>query len=336
MKFTKMHGLGNDFILINCIDQSVSRPGVLARELCDRHLAVGGDGLLLVYASTCADFRLRYFNRDGSEGEMCGNGLRCAAKYVYEKGLSNEGELCIETEVGQLNVFLDVQDGEVCSVTEELGAPRLRRREIPVAVGNPDSFMINESVEFANGMMTQLTAVKIGPPHVVGFVDDLEVVNVCELGSSIRLLKDTFPAGVNVNFAQVFGENKLKIRTYERGVEDETLACGTGAAAAAVAASLLGKTNERGSIIVVCRGGEVSIRLEHNAERITNVFLTGPAKMVFEGCIASTTTSSKTECAIASLLDQNQGADAPKGVIAEHIRGVRSVDMVAKSEKGGM
>lgn len=271
---------------------------------------MGGDGLLLVYASTSADFRLRYFNRDGSEGEMCGNGLRCVARYVYEKGLTDKRELCIETEAGQLNVFLDVQDNEVSSVTVDLGAPKLRRREIPIAVGDPDSFMINESVELANGTMTQLTAVKIGPPHVVAFVDNLEAVDVCKLGPSIGLLKDAFPAGVNVNFAQVIGGNTLKIRTYERGVEDETLACGTGAAAAAVASSLLGKTNERGSIIVVCRGGEVSIRLEHDAERITNVFLTGPAKTVFEGCIASTATSSKTECAIASLLDRDQGADA--------------------------
>ncbi len=295
MRFTKMHGLGNDFILINCIDRSISRLDLFAKEVCDRHLGVGGDGLLLVYGSACADFRMRYFNRDGSEGEMCGNGLRCVAKYVYEKGLTADGELCIETEAGLLNVFLDVQDGEVSSVTVELGEPKLRRREIPVAVGNPDSLMINESVELANGITMQLTAVKIGAPHAVVFVDDLEAVDVCELGSLVRHLKDTFPVGVNVSFAQTLEDNKLRIRTYERGVEGETLACGTGAAASAVAASLVGKARDGRNVIVACKGGEISARLARDSERITNVFLTGPAKTVFEGNISSPPESCRTE-----------------------------------------
>jgi len=296
VKFTKMHGLGNDFILVNCMEQSIGRPGALAKELCDRHLGIGGDGLLLVYARTSTNFGLRYFNRDGSEGEMCGNGLRCAGKYVYEKGLTDKRKLCFETKAGRLNVVLDGQDGEVSSVTVDLGVPKLRKKEIPVAVGDPDRFMIDESVELESGVMMQLTAIKIGPPHAVAFVDDLEVVDVCVLGSSIRLLKDTFPVGVNVNFVQVLGEDKLKIRTYERGVEDETLACGTGAAAAAVAASLLRKVNGRASIVVGCRGGEVSIRLEHDAERMTNVFLKGPAETVFDGCMATAMRNGEMEC----------------------------------------
>jgi len=283
MKFTKMHGLGNDFIVINCMTQEVKDSSTLAQVMCDRHFGVGGNGVILILPSTVADadFRMTYINADGSEGEMCGNALRCFAKYVYEKRLTNSLKVRIETRAGIKEAWLNVRDGKVVSVSTDLGVPRLKRKEVPVALGDPDDVMLEERIRLEDGEEVNLSAINTGPPHAVMFVDDVESIEVCKMGRLIRQ-HEIFPRGVNVNFAQVLAKNVFKVRTYERGVEDETMACGTGAAAVSVTASLLGIAPED-SIKVVFRGGELSVKLVREKGWIRNVLLTGPAVTVFEG-----------------------------------------------------
>jgi len=283
MRFTKMHGLGNDFILINCIEEHVEDPSGLAKDLCDRHFGVGADGILLVLPSDCADFRMRLFNHDGSEGEMCGNGIRCFAKYVYARGLSKKEKLNIETLDGTKEVELTVQRGRVESIKVDLGVPKLRRKEVPVAQGNPETIMLGEEVNIPDYGKLKITAVNTGVAHAVLFVEDIEKIDVIRLGSLIRNFRKLFPEGTNVNFAQILGRDHLKVRTYERGVENETLACGTGAAAVSVSAALLNKIDPTKTLKLEFKKGEFQIKVKMEKGKIENVYMSGPAKIVFEG-----------------------------------------------------
>ena len=283
MRFTKVHGLGNDFILINCIEERVSNPSILAKDLCDRHFGVGADGILLVLPSDRADFRMRLFNSDGSEGEMCGNGIRCFAKYVYEKGLSKKGKINIETHAGIKTVELTIQSNKVALIKVDLGLPKLRKKEVPVTLGNPEDMMLDENINTPDVGELKLTAVNTGVPHAVLFVDDVEATDVIGLGSSIRNFREVFPKGTNVNFVQGLESNHFKIRTYERGVEDETLACGTGAVAVSVAVALLNKIDPTKIIKIDFKGGEIKTEVNMQNEKIKNVYMYGPAKTVFEG-----------------------------------------------------
>jgi diaminopimelate epimerase len=283
MRFTKMHGLGNDFILINCIEEHVEDPSGLAKDLCDRHFGVGADGILLVLPSDCADFRMRLFNHDGSEGEMCGNGIRCFAKYVYDKGLSKKEKLNIETLAGIKTVELTIQDEKAVSMRVNLGSPKLRKEEVPVTLGNPDDMMLDEKVNIPSWGEQKLTAVNTGVPHAVLFVDEVETTDVIGLGSSIRKFRKIFPEGTNVNFVQFLERNHFKVRTYERGVENETLACGTGAVAVSVAVALLNKIDSTKILKLDFKGGEIKTEVNTQNKKIKNVYMSGPAKIVFEG-----------------------------------------------------
>jgi len=283
MKFTKMHGLGNDFILINCIKQEIKEPSELAKEVCDRHFGIGADGILLVLPSECADFKMKLFNYDGSEGEMCGNGIRCFAKYIYEKNLSKKEKINIETLAGIKIAELSIQDNKVVSIRVDMGLPKLKKKEVPVTFGNPDDMMLNEEIKLPNGEKLKLTAVNTGVPHTVLFVDNIEAVNVLKLGSLIRHFKEVFPEGTNVNFVQILEKNNFKVRTYERGVENETLACGTGATAVSVAVTLLNRTDANKPIKLTFKGGEIKTEIKMEDGRIKNIFMIGPAKIVFEG-----------------------------------------------------
>ena len=280
--FTKMHGLGNDFVMIDCRDNKLagfSSPNGLnslnglSTRLCDRRFGIGADQLLLLYPSDVADFRMRIFNADGSEVEMCGNGIRCFAKYVYESGLTTNRELEIETLGGIVRPRLSVKGTKVESVRVDMGSPRLERKEIPMK-GKPGR-VVAEKLKVA-GKRYEITAVSMGNPHCVLFVDDVEHFPVAALGPAIER-HDLFPHRTNVEFVQCLGPNQVRMRVWERGV-GETLACGSGAAAAAVAGTLNGLTARK--VVTHLLGGDLDV--EWN-EPTGHVFISGPAAEVFRG-----------------------------------------------------
>ena len=283
MKFTKMHGLGNDFILINCMKAQLENLSELARKLCDRHSGIGADGLLLVLPSDRGDFRMRIFDSDGSEEDMCGNGMRCFAKYVYEKGLTKKKRLNIETPAGIREAT--IQYGKVESIKVDMGSPRLKKREVPVIFGDPETMLLDEEVNIPDYGKLRLTAVNTGVAHAVLFVEDIEKTDVVGLGSLIRNFTELFPLGINVNFAQVLERNHLRVRTYEQGVEDETLACGTGATAVGVSAVLQNRSDPNEIVKLDFKRGTIEVKVKMENGKITQVHMSGPATMVFDGIL---------------------------------------------------
>ena len=275
LRFWKMHGLGNDYILIDNRDEKVSenKLGLLAQKLCRRRFSVGADGLLLLYNSTVADVKMRIFNADGSEAEMCGNGIRCLAKYCYENNIANKRELRIETLAGIKNVWLEVADGEVRAVTVDMGSPIFEREKIPVL---GEGKFVDEEIKVNNGVF-KATCLSVGNPHCVIFVDDVEKFPVEYYGPKIEN-HPLFPRRINVEFVQILGKDLLKMRIWERGV-GETLACGTGACAGVVAGSMLGKTDRE--CVVRLLGGELRIKYDED----NRIFMTGSAEIVYEGVI---------------------------------------------------
>ncbi len=269
MKFYKYHGAGNDFVIIDAALKNTD-PASLAKALCDRRYGVGGDGLLLLERSKVADARMRMFNPDGSEAEMCGNGIRCLAWHAYDTGFVKKRDMRIETLAGIKKVSV-LDDGEV---EVELGRPEFDRKKIP-AVGS-GRFM-EEPLEGA-----RVSAVNMGVPHAIVFTENLDSIDVKELGRKIRNSK-AFPRGTNVDFLEEAGENRLRIRTYERGVEDETLACGTGVSASAVVAVALAKADPSKPITVEARGGVLTVSVGVEKGEITSVKLRGPVAFVFDG-----------------------------------------------------
>jgi diaminopimelate epimerase len=271
MKFWKMHGLGNDYIVIDNRNEKISDAEAveLAQRLCERRFSVGADGLLLVSNSSLADVRMRIFNADGSEAEMCGNGIRCFAKYCYENNITKKNELTVETLAGTKRAWLTVEDSTVTSVMVDMGTPMLERSKIPM-LGR--GTCINEDLQ-ANGEKYKATCLSVGNPHCVIFVDAIDDFPVKNIGSKIEN-HSAFPERTNVEFAQVLNKNELKLRVWERGV-GETLACGTGACAAVVAGNLLKKIGNKVRVHLV--GGDLEVEY---AERM---FLSGPAEKVFEG-----------------------------------------------------
>lgn len=272
LRFTKMHGLGNDFVIVDCLQERVDDPSRLATKVCDRHFGVGADGLILVLPSSEGDFRMRVFNADGSEAEMCGNGIRCLAKYVYEQGLTEKEELMVETLAGLKDLKLSVGDGVVWAVTVNLGRPKLSRKEAPMI--GPDTEVIDEPLEVGDGEY-RVTCVSMGNPHTVIFVDELDSVPLSEIGPQIES-HERFPQRTNVEFVQLLDEGNIRMRVWERGC-GETLACGSGATAAAVASILNGKAS--GRVIVHLPKGDLMVEWEGDGD----VYLTGPAEEVFRG-----------------------------------------------------
>jgi diaminopimelate epimerase len=271
MKFWKMHGLGNDFIVIDNRDEKIgdSEATALALRLCERRFSVGADGLLLLSNSAVADVKMRIFNADGSEAEMCGNGIRCFAKYCYENNVTQKNELTVETLAGVKRTWLTVENQAVKSVMVDMGIPVLDRSKIPM-LGK--GTCINENLQIGEEQY-RITCLSVGNPHCVVFVDKVDDFPVQLVGPKIEN-HSLFPKKTNVEFVQVLNRNELKVRVWERGC-GETLACGTGACAAVAAGNLLQKVG--GKVTVHLLGGDLEVEY---AERL---FLSGPAEKVFEG-----------------------------------------------------
>jgi len=276
IRFTKMHGLGNDYVVLDAMERSPAEAklSALAKALCDRHVGVGADGLILVLPSRVADFRMRIFNADGSEAEMCGNGIRLFAKFVYERGYARQAELEVETLAGIVRPRLRVRGGGVSRVRVDMGVPRLARSEIPMK-GPAAERVVAERIR-VRGRRYEITAVSMGNPHCVLFVEDVERLRVAEIGPEIER-HSLFPRRTNVEFAQIVGEGEMKMRVWERGA-GETLACGTGAAAVLVAAVLNGLSPRKATVHLPGGDLQVSWNQEDN-----HVFIEGPAAEVFTG-----------------------------------------------------
>lgn len=274
MKFTKMHGLGNDYVYVETFTQPApADPEALAQAVSDRHFGVGSDGLILIMPSERADARMRMFNADGSEGEMCGNGVRCVAKYIHDHDLARKDRVTVETGRGVLTLDLTVSNGEAQLVRVDMGAPILTAAEIPTLLpGNPP---IDAPME-VDGQTFAVTAVSMGNPHAVIFVDDVANFPLERLGPLLET-HSLFPRRVNVHFTQVIGPGEVRMRTWERG-SGATMACGTGACAVCVAGVLTQRTDRK--ILAHLPGGD--LELEWPAPD-ASVFMTGPATEVFSG-----------------------------------------------------
>ncbi len=274
MRFTKMHGAGNDYVYINCFDEPVPADiSSTAIAMSDRHTGVGGDGLVLIGPSQVADARMRMFNADGSESEMCGNAIRCVAKYVSDRGIARKPELKIETGRGILTMQLFTgAGGKVEQVTVNMGAPILESARIPTTLrGDPPT---NAKLDVA-GVTIDVTCISMGNPHCVTFVDEVNDDWVLRVGPQIER-HPAFPRRVNAEFIQVVSRDEFIMRVWERG-SGETLACGTGACASAVAGALTGRTNR--TVTAHLRGGDLKLEWAANGD----VFMTGPATEVFSG-----------------------------------------------------
>ncbi|RLB73912.1 MAG: diaminopimelate epimerase [Deltaproteobacteria bacterium] len=274
MKFTKMHGAGNDYVYINCFEEQVDDPVTLAQQVSNRQFGIGSDGLILILPSEVADVRMRMFNIDGSEGEMCGNGIRCVAKYAYDHGLVEKLEMIVETGGGNLFLTMSVgSSGLVNQVCVDMGKPGLQRGDVPMAGSATEKAV---SVSLAVGdQQFEVTCLSMGNPHAVIFVDDVERFPVTEIGPQIEN-HPWFPERVNVEFVQILSPIEVIQRTWERG-SGETLACGTGASAVTVAGVLTGRTERK--IINHLRGGDLELEWLEDGP----VTMTGPAVEVFQG-----------------------------------------------------
>lgn len=260
MKFTKMQGLGNDYIYLNCLDGAPEELPALAVRLSERHFGVGADGLICICPSDRADVRMRMFNADGSEGEMCGNGIRCVGKYVYDKGLVSRTALTVETPAGVRELELCVEDGTVYAVTVDMGAP---------VVEEPRMLALGSGAY-------RIRPVSMGNPHAVLYLDHIDGLDLTGLGPSFER-HPSFPNRTNTEFVERLDRTHLKMRVWERG-SGETLACGTGACAALAAAVADGRAERRASVLL--RGGTLHLRWEESNDHI---YMTGPAVTVFEG-----------------------------------------------------
>jgi diaminopimelate epimerase len=280
ISFSKMEGLGNDFIVMDDRDGSIEA-GIsyseLSKILCDRHFGIGGDGIILVKPSKDHDIRFVIYNSDGSRADMCGNGMRCFAKYLYEKKIIDNKQIRVQTDAGTVvpEVVADAS-GRVTSVKVDMGPPVLPCRDVPF-ISDKDT-AIDEPVVMADGTTVTLTAVGMGNPHAVVFVDDLSEVDVAGQGRAIEI-HPRFPAKTNVEFIQVMDDQTLKMKVWERGA-GMTLACGTGACAALTAAHVTGRTGNRATVML--DGGDLSIFWDKTTGHL---FKTGPARLVFEGVI---------------------------------------------------
>ncbi len=270
-----MHGAGNDYVYVSCFDQDIpSDPAELAIQISHRRFGVGGDGMILILPSAVADARMRMFNADGSESEMCGNGIRCVAKYVFDHGIAPKPELRIETGAGILDLKLTIESGVAKEITVDMGAPILDAPAIPTTIV-PSGPVVNQKIEIA-GREFEVTCVSMGNPHCIVFVDEANDDWVLGIGPQIE--KDTrFPKRTNVEFVEVLSRGEVRQRTWERG-SGETWACGTGASAVCVAGVLTGRTDEK--IVNHLTGGDLTLQWDRTANR---VLMTGGAVEVFSG-----------------------------------------------------
>lgn len=273
LKFTKWQGIGNDFVLVNGFEEKITDYSRKAIEVCDRHFGIGADGLVIALPSEIADFRMRIFNSDGSEAEMCGNVTRCFARYLYENGLTDKTDLCIETLAGIIKPRLLFENGKIIAVCVDMGEPRLTKGEIPMA-GNAEDRAVNIPVTVGETVY-DITCVSMGNPHCVIFADEVENLDLQALGRPIET-NLIFPRKTNVEFVKVLDRHTLRMRVWERGA-GVTLACGTGTCATVVAAVLNNKTERQ--VLVRLDGGDLFIEWRDD----NHVYKTGPAVEVFRG-----------------------------------------------------
>ena len=275
MKFTKMHGLGNDYVYVNCFEEKIGNPPAVARFVSDRHFGIGSDGLIMINPSKTADFEMEMYNADGSRGEMCGNGIRCVAKYVYDYGLTDKTQISVETLGGIKYLDLTVEDGKVSLVKVDMGKPELEADLIPIISEREQ--VIDEPIE-VDGKEYHMTGVSMGNPHAVIYVDDVKGLNLEKIGPKFEN-HERFPKRINTEFVHCIDRQTVEMRVWERG-SGETLACGTGACAVAVSSILNNLTDTQ--VTVKLLGGDLQIEWDREKDR---VFMTGPATVVFDGVI---------------------------------------------------
>ena len=274
MKFTKMQGIGNDYVYVNCLQETIENPSELAKKISDRHYGVGSDGLIMINPSDKADFEMEMYNADGSGGEMCGNGIRCVAKYVYDYGLTDKTSISVETLAGIKYLDLTVEDGKVVLVKVDMGKPMLRPEEVPVVSEKEE--VIDEPIT-VDGQEYRMTCVSMGNPHAVVVIDqDVKEFPLETVGVKFEN-HERFPKRVNTEFVNVLDRHTAQMRVWERG-SGETLACGTGACAVAVACALNGLTEDE--VTVKLLGGDLQIKWDREKN---TVYMTGPAEVVFDG-----------------------------------------------------
>lgn len=273
MKFTKMQGIGNDYVYVNCFEETVKDPNKTSRFVSDRHFGIGSDGLILIKPSDVADFEMDMYNSDGSQGAMCGNGIRCVAKYVYDYGLTDKTQISINTKSGIKYLDLTVEDGKVALVKVNMGAPDTIAKNIPIV--SDKELVIDEPI-LVDGKEYRMTGVSMGNPHAVVYIDDVKGLDIEKIGPKFENHK-VFPDRVNTEFCKVLDDHTVEMRVWERGA-GETLACGTGACAVAVASILNGYTKEEVTIKLL--GGDLKIFWDRKENL---VYMTGPATVVFDG-----------------------------------------------------
>lgn len=273
IKFTKMHGLGNDYVYMDAMDQNIEKESSLAQFVSNRNFGIGSDGLILICKSEIADFKMRMFNSDGSEAEMCGNGIRCVGKFVYDKGLTNKTEITIETLAGVKTLQLNVEQGKVKTVRVDMGEPILTPKEIPVV--SEEEPVKNLKLKAKDKEFT-FTCVSMGNPHAITIVKNTKEFDVETYGRILEVDK-VFPNKTNVEFIEIVDKNHINMRVWERGA-GETLACGTGACASVVACILNGLTENKVNVELL--GGILEIEWD---KEDNHVYMTGPAVTVFEG-----------------------------------------------------
>ena len=276
MKFTKMHGIGNDYVYVNCFKEEVKNPAAVARFVSDRHFGIGSDGLILIRPSEKGDCTMDMYNLDGSQGAMCGNGVRCIAKYVYDYGLTDKTTITIETKGGIKELDLTVEDGKVTWVKVDMEAPITKASQIPAIYDDLDE-VIDQPV-IVDGKEYNITCISMGNPHAIVYMDDLRNLDIEKIGPKFEN-HIAFPDRINTEFVKVIDRHTLQMRVWERG-SGETLACGTGACAVAVASTLNGLVDEDQPVTVKLLGGDLQI-LWNRQENL--VYMTGPATTVFDG-----------------------------------------------------
>lgn len=274
LRFSKMHGLGNDYVYVDCTQEKLSHPEEIAKRISDRRFGIGSDGLILICPSEKADFEMRMFNADGSEGRMCGNGIRCVGKYVYDHGLTEKNDLEIDTKSGIKDLKLVTEDGKVTFVEVQMGKASLRPKDIPVETDYDD--FISQPM-LVGGEAYLVTCVSMGSPHAVIFSDEIDTLPLERIGPLFEH-HEKFPERINTEFVQVIDRNTLNMRVWERG-SGETFACGTGACASVVAAVLNGHCDYDSEVTVQLRGGNLFITYLQDG----SVIMKGPAAHVFDG-----------------------------------------------------
>ena len=273
MKFTKMHGCGNDYVYVNLFEEKIDNPAELSIKVSDRHFGIGSDGLITIGPSDVADFRMRIYNADGSEAEMCGNGIRCVAKYVYDHKMTDKTEISVESGAGIKYLTLFVEQGKVEQVRVDMGEPILEPAQIPVLAEGDK--VVDEPIEVC-GKTWNMTCVSMGNPHAVVFVDNVADFEIEKYGPHFEK-HERFPKRTNTEFVEIISREEINMRVWERG-SDETWACGTGTCASVMACILNNRTDNK--VLVHLRGGDLTI--EYN-DKTNHIFMTGPATEVFSG-----------------------------------------------------